>query len=825
VKFMPTDIEIKAVEVKDLIQGRQYAMAYEEKQNCLLPLLERQVACCRDSIPAYRKYLSEVGLHSSRYSSYADVPFLPVSVFKEFDLCTVPQNQVVRVLKSSATTTGTPSKIYLDKPTAFRQTQALAASVMELIGAQKRPYLVLDCEEINSSGSALTARGAALRGFMPFASSVTYALRQDGANLELQFEVLDKFFKQQEGKPILVSGFTYMVWIDVIQRLRQEGIRFHHPEMKLFHSGGWKRLTELSVEKEIFARGAAEAFGCDQSDVRDFYGMVEQVGVVFVDCEAGNKHTPNFAEVAIRDFLTLKQVRAGESGLIEVFSALPTSYPGQAVLTEDIGLLLGVDNCPCGRPGLHFRFQGRVAKAEIRGCGDTFAVSQQVQSHQVQSEKPVSRDAIPVASTMEFVAGEQVSATSDASFVFSELRTKLLADFEAYARTPIGVFAALLDAASRNMVTAEYASVEGISFLASWLRKSNLEKVLRLNLGSELAAMDKPVSVDGISLRAIPRGVICHWVAGNIPTLAFFSWALATLGKNASIIRVPAESSDVVRKLFRAVELASVEFEGRKYDGSLLLERTSLVHFPSANLSLNESMSLCADSRVIWGGPEAVRTVTSYPRMEHCEDVVFGPKFSLGVVDRAVMEDGVARAEAFTSFARQTVMFEQAACSSPQIIFVEAPDMDLEHLADIVEDQMKKVCSRFPKRTIEQFTSCEILRARASYGLRPETSMRASSDLGYTILLERGAALREALQSRTLYVMVVNDLQEVLPLLSQKIQTIGVAIADAKKRLAFGEACALRGAARCVRPELMNIYETPWDGLLPVNRMVRWCRL
>ncbi len=796
-------------------------MTYAEKQTRLLPLLEKQVADSCESIPAYRDYLRKGGMASSGYSSYTDLPFLPVSVFKEFDLCTVPQEQVVRVLKSSATTTGSPSKIYLDKPTAFRQSQALAATIIDVLGSgQKRPYLVLDCEEVNAAGSSLTARGAALRGFMPFASSVTYALTQSGTGLELQTNVLEKFFEQHAGKPVLLSGFTYMVWIDVVQRLQAKGIRFRHPDMRLFHSGGWKRLTELSVEKDVFADGVAQTFGCALTDVRDFYGMVEQVGVIFVDCEAGNKHTPNFAEVAIRDFLTLQQVRPGQAGLIEVFSALPTSYPGQALLTEDVGRLLGIDDCPCGRPGLYFRFQGRVAKAEVRGCGDTFAVSQQLQS------RPVVVNDLQVApSVVEFVVGQQPPASADASSIFSRVKEKLNSGFETYARVPIGAFVRLLDAAARNMVSAEYASIEGIAFLSSWLRKSNLDKVLRVNFGSELAAIDGPVAVDGLSLRAVPRGTVCHWVAGNIPTLGFFSWALATLGKNASIMRVPEESREVVRKLFRAVELASAEFEGKNYHGSMLLERTCVVHFPSANQSLNESMSLAADARVIWGGLEAVRAVTAYPRMEHCEDVVFGPKYSLGVIDKATMQDTVARTQAITAFVRQTVMFEQAACSSPQIIFVEAPDVDLVKLGDLFEDEMKKVCSRFPKRTIEQFTSCQILRARADYGLRGQSSVRASADLSYTILLERGASLRDALQSRTLYVMAVNHLAEVLPLLSQKIQTIGVAIADADKRLAYGEDCALRGIARCVRPELMNIYETPWDGLLPVSRLVRWCRI
>lgn len=68
----------------------------------------------------------------------------------------------------------------------------------------------------------------------------------------------------------------------------------------------------------------------------------------------------------------------GETGIIEVLSVLPTSYPGQAVLTEDQGLLAGVDDCPCGRKGRYFRFISRIEQAELRGCGDTFAQSREI---------------------------------------------------------------------------------------------------------------------------------------------------------------------------------------------------------------------------------------------------------------------------------------------------------------------------------------------------------------------------------------------------------------------------------------------------------------
>ena len=106
--------------------------------------------------------------------------------------------------------------------------------------------------------------------------------------------------------------------------------------------------------------------------------MVEQVGTVFVDCPAGNKHAPAFADVILRRPLSLAPADVGETGIIEVLSTLPTSYPGHALLTEDQGVLIGVDDCPCGRKGKYFRFTSRIERAEVRGCGDTFAQSREM---------------------------------------------------------------------------------------------------------------------------------------------------------------------------------------------------------------------------------------------------------------------------------------------------------------------------------------------------------------------------------------------------------------------------------------------------------------
>jgi hypothetical protein len=63
-------------------------------------------------------------------------------------------------------------------------------------------------------------------------------------------------------------------------------------------------------------------------------------------------------------------VADGEYGIVQVCSVLPTSFPGNLLLTEDLAQVIAYDGCPCGRRGISFRFAGRIPKSELRGCGN-----------------------------------------------------------------------------------------------------------------------------------------------------------------------------------------------------------------------------------------------------------------------------------------------------------------------------------------------------------------------------------------------------------------------------------------------------------------------
>jgi hypothetical protein len=349
--------------------------------------------------------------------------------------------------------------------------------------------------------------------------------------------------------------------------------------------------------------------------------------------------------------------------------------------------------------------------------------------------------------------------------------------------------------------------------------------VLETNFGSRRLALDGPVAEAGGALRAAPRGLVGHWVAGNVPTLAVFSWVLATLGKNPSILRVSEASIDPVRRLFKSIREARFRWQGQDLGGEALLSQTSVLHFPSEDLRRNQEMSMVCDARSIWGGGEAVRSVRALDCLEHCEDLVFGPKFSLGVVDRQRLSDLGERSVLARNLARDVAVFEQAACSSPQILFLEGTVEEhqawLEELHNALAEQQRQA----PRAGVSETAAAHILRLRARYGLTPGQRVFASPGTEHSILAANGAELVEAVQARTLFVQGVKSLDECLPLLSPKIQSVGMAIDNPQLMARFAESAARRGISRCVPVGTMNYFENPWDGMLPVSRMVRWVRL
>jgi hypothetical protein len=197
---------------------------------------------------------------------------------------------------------------------------------------------------------------------------------EDGA-LSLNQEKLDRLLEeaQEGGDPLMLFGFTFILYAHVVRPLLEAGRSYRLPGAKILHIGGWKKLESQKVTPEKLVEDCRRVFGVHPGDVVDLYGFTEQAGLLYPTCPEGRRHVPVWGQVIARDPVSLEPLEPGREGLLQFITPIQTSYPGHSVLTEDVGLVLGEDDCPCGRPGRTFKVVGRAPQSEVRGCGDIMA--------------------------------------------------------------------------------------------------------------------------------------------------------------------------------------------------------------------------------------------------------------------------------------------------------------------------------------------------------------------------------------------------------------------------------------------------------------------
>jgi phenylacetate-coenzyme A ligase PaaK-like adenylate-forming protein len=353
--------------VEDLMELPPFAMQSEAKTDLYQPALSQLTRFHYEHSPEFHRVAKLLGYKPDTYYGVEDLPFIPVRLFKEFDLISADPSAIVKVLTSSGTSGQAVSRIHLDRITATNQTRVLVKIVSSFVGAKRLPLLIVDSPAVIKDRTLHSARGAAILGFSMLGCDPTYLLTEDH---QIDFPRLQAFIHRHQGKQILLFGFTFIVWEHLCQSLMQSGRRLQL-NGTLIHGGGWKKLAARAVDSATFKTVVADT--CGISTICNYYGMVEQTGSIFMECSEGALHASIFSDVIVRDPLTFAALGPGRTGLLQLISLLPTSYPGHSILSEDLGEILGVDDCPCGRKGTYFLVHGRVNNAETRGCSDVYA--------------------------------------------------------------------------------------------------------------------------------------------------------------------------------------------------------------------------------------------------------------------------------------------------------------------------------------------------------------------------------------------------------------------------------------------------------------------
>ncbi len=353
----------------DLLELEPYGISKTEKRELLNRRLDELTRKHIEHCSQYARIMRLLGFKHN--ADYKEISFLPVRLFKEMELKSVPDNEIIKTMTSSGTTGQIPSRIYLDRATASNQQKAMAKIVSSYLGAGRLPMIIIDHPGVIKDRSMFSARGAGILGFSIFGRDRFYALNE---NMQLDIDGLRTYLDRYHNRKILLFGFTFMIWqffYKELLRIKERGESFDLSEAILIHGGGWKKLSAEAVSREEFHKRMNDV--CGLSRIYDYYGMVEQTGCIYMECEYGHLHASTFSDVIIRNPMDFSECTVGEKGIIQSLSTIPESYPGHSLLTEDEGVLLGEDDCPCGRKGKYFKVIGRIKNAELRGCSDTYA--------------------------------------------------------------------------------------------------------------------------------------------------------------------------------------------------------------------------------------------------------------------------------------------------------------------------------------------------------------------------------------------------------------------------------------------------------------------
>jgi hypothetical protein len=346
--------------------------------------------------------------------------------------------------------------------------------------------------------------------------------------------------------------------------------------------------------------------------------------------------------------------------------------------------------------------------------------------------------------------------------------------------------------------------------VAYWLRRSQLSR-----LADEQArrAATEPDVV------RVPVGRVLHLAPSNVDTLFIYSWALAYLTGNASVVRLSQDSGIVVQALLGAID--SVAKDDRELRESIRF--LTYVHEEAVTAALS---AWCAH-RFIWGGDETVAAIRPLPLPSHASERVFGSKYSFAVIgaERYRTAPAEDRAQVAAGFFNDLFWFDQMACSSPQVVFwVGAPGPAEAGAAEFERTLQAEV----ERRGFVPPVSSAVHRRTYAFGFAASHAARvelAHSGFVGLHLHDRGELDKEVCGGGLIRHVQVARLDEVLPFVGEADQTLAHWGLEAEALRRFAREAGSRGLDRLVPIGEALAFDTVWDGFQLVDDLLRRVRV
>ncbi|MGW2692778.1 acyl-CoA reductase [Streptomyces sp. NPDC001296] len=269
--------------------------------------------------------------------------------------------------------------------------------------------------------------------------------------------------------------------------------------------------------------------------------------------------------------------------------------------------------------------------------------------------------------------------------------------------------------------------------LASALTRNALERKLRRELGGlRPERLTRPDARETVYESWAPVGLLVHIAPGNAATVAPLSVVEGLLAGNLNVLKT--SSADTALALDLLAALGAADTTG------LIAERVVALRFPSSRREWLRTLCGQADAIAVWGGEDAIGAVSDLAP-PGCRIVEWGHRISFAYLTRKAAAD----AGTLDALAEDVCRFDQQACSSPQVVYLDTEDAEeIWAFAERFAEHLAKVSGTRPAprpSTAEQaeITTVEQLaRLERHLGL---TRVIAAADGSWRVLADTRPAL------------------------------------------------------------------------------------
>lgn len=238
---------------------------------------------------------------------------------------------------------------------------------------------------------------------------------------------------------------------------------------------------------------------------------------------------------------------------------------------------------------------------------------------------------------------------------------------------------------------------ETVALLAAWSRSwfdpASEDRKMAENIGGpfpyamvqdNLDALLLSINEDTIQELIDTEGVqgvagyplIGHVIASNTPLLAWSSIIRALIMQSASLVKLSSYDDGLWIDLFRT-SLARISLE--------LCACLEVLSWPGSQDTLNTALCDSVDLVIVYGSDTAI---VAFERLTAVKIPIigYGHRVSIGIVDDFAYEKDI------TGFARDIVIYDQAGCLSPQMIFFSGTADNAQEFSLNLAKQLASIC-------------------------------------------------------------------------------------------------------------------------------------